>query len=465
VVLVYVVIQAVSGGGLPSPPAAENAAGAGPAAGAPFGYSASAQAAFSQRVTLGESQVLFQLSPGGAVATAARVAAFRREIVRAVRGTNIPADLLEGLVYLESAGRSQVIAGNSVANAAGLTQIQAATGTEMLGLKINLSRSAKLTAEIGSAQDVGDNALVAKLEASRAKADPRFDPTSELAATVRYLRTAEASFGNRADLAVVAYHSGIGELEQILDLYNGGHAVPYTQLYFDATPYSHTAAYMALNGLTDSGALYYWRVLAAERIMSLWRTDRPALRRWASRAEQFPSNALVLVPPTAANTFSTPSAVASAYWTKPQAQLVPLPRNAAALHLAYATAMGSLASKVGAPRAIYRGLRPSAIRMLIQMAAWVDQLAGTSAPLTVATSVSDPKYSALLGFDDDPPAATGYTFQIDRTYSGAAQRSAFQFVLDRLQDLNLIAWIRGVSTIEITVAPDAASVIAHGIGH
>jgi hypothetical protein len=36
-------------------------------------------------------------------------------------------------------------------------------------------------------------------------------------------------------------------------------------------------------------------------------------------------------------------------------------------------------------------------------------------------------------------------------------------MLDRLQSLNLIAWIRGTSTIEITVAPDADSVLAHGI--
>jgi hypothetical protein len=44
-----------------------------------------------------------------------------------------------------------------------------------------------------------------------------------------------------------------------------------------------------------------------------------------------------------------------------------------------------------------------------------------------------------------------------------AQRDAFQFVLDRLQALNLIAWLRDPEAIEITVAPDAASVITNGI--
>ena len=71
-------------------------------------------------------------------------------------------------------------------------------------------------------------------------------------------------------------------------------------------------------------------------------------------------------------------------------------------------------------------------------------------------------FNNLIGADD-PPAASGYTFQIERNYASEHQAAAFQFVLDRLQALNLIAWIRGPSTIEITVAPDAGSVIAHGI--
>ena len=67
-----------------------------------------------------------------------------------------------------------------------------------------------------------------------------------------------------------------------------------------------------------------------------------------------------------------------------------------------------------------------------------------------------------LGFTDQP-ATTGYTFQIERHYASGAQASAFQFVLDRLQALNLIGWIRGTFDIEITVAGDAGRVLAHGV--
>ena len=46
---------------------------------------------------------------------------------------------------------------------------------------------------------------------------------------------------------------------------------------------------------------------------------------------------------------------------------------------------------------------------------------------------------------------------------GRAQANALQAMLDRLQALNLIAWTKYPGDIEVTVASDAASVIAHGV--
>jgi len=54
--------------------------------------------------------VLFTKSPGGALATAARVASFRPLIDRVSAGTGIDPNFLEGIVFLESAGRPDVIA-------------------------------------------------------------------------------------------------------------------------------------------------------------------------------------------------------------------------------------------------------------------------------------------------------------------------------------------------------------------
>ena len=47
----------------------------------------------------------------------------------------------------------------------------------------------------------------------------------------------------------------------------------------------------------------------------------------------------------------------------------------------------------------------------------------------------------LTGADDG-----GWTFRVSRRYALAAQALAFQYVLDRLQVLNVIAWSRTAST-------------------
>ena len=50
---------------------------------------------------------------------------------------------------------------------------------------------------------------------------------------------------------------------------------------------------------------------------------------------------------------------------------------------------------------------------------------------------------------------TGYAFDIERRYRSRRQALAFQFMLDRLQALNMIAWAREPDAIHVTVAaPD-----------
>ena len=85
--------------------------------------------------------MLFAKSPGGVVATAARVAAYRAADRPGHRGHGIDPNLLEGLVFVESAGRPEVIAGSDPADAAGLTQILAQTGQSLLGMHIDLARA------------------------------------------------------------------------------------------------------------------------------------------------------------------------------------------------------------------------------------------------------------------------------------------------------------------------------------
>ena len=112
--------------------------------------------------------------------------------------------------------------------------------------------------------------------------------------------------------------------------------------------------------------------------------------------------------------------------------------------------------------ALYRGLRPPALDLLVALAARVRALSDVPAStLTVTSAVSDERYQQLLGVGD-PPAAAGWSFTIARHYATRAQAAAFQAMLDRLQALDLIAWERFPSEIEITVASDASQALVHG---
>jgi hypothetical protein len=418
----------------------------------PFAYATSRAAEFTDRATAGNANALYVKSPGGALATARRVATWRGAIDRAVAGTAISPALLEGLVFVESAGRSEVIAGNQVSDAAGLTQILAATASTQLGMHIDLARSRVLTDRIDAVAAGTARGDLARLERERAAVDPRFDPTAELAATVRYLQDAEATFG-REDLAFASYHAGIGNLQTVLRDYDGGRSVPYVQLYFDTGPTHHTAAFDLLQSLGDDSSLYWWRILGAVAIMHLDRTDPAALAHQTSLQLADIAGATALHPPGAPARWQTPRALSRAYRRR---TLVPLPRNAAALGLADDPTMGSGAAALAAPRALYAGLRPIALRELIAMVAQIRTLSDGATPLHVAATVQDERYQSTVGVDD-PLAATGYEFDIARVYRDRAQAQAFQELLDRLQSLDLIAWAPEGDVIEITVASDASS--------
>jgi hypothetical protein len=271
------------------------------------------------------------------------------------------------------------------------------------------------------------------------------------------LELARTRFG-RADLAVVSYHMGIGNLQRVLDDYDGGRPVAYPQLYFDTAPNRHPGAYSLLASFGDDSRTYYWRVLAAEEIMRLYRTDRAALARQNALQTAADSDAEVLHPPDQTHQYRDPAALADAYVAH---VLLPLPADAARLGLAYEPTMGSFARRLGVTAAVYRGLRAPALDLLIELAGRVRALSHGAAPLLVSSTVSDERYQRLLGVDD-PPAAAGWSFTITRRYVSRAQAAAFQSMLDRLQSLDLIAWVRFPSEIEVTVASDASRVIGYG---
>src|SRR5438309_8613139 len=85
VVAIVVIVAATSGGGRPRLPLP--GVGRPPKAGDPFAYVSSRQGDFEARAVAGSAHVLFTKSPGGVLATAARVAVVRPLINAATAGT------------------------------------------------------------------------------------------------------------------------------------------------------------------------------------------------------------------------------------------------------------------------------------------------------------------------------------------------------------------------------------------
>ena len=95
---------------------------------------------------------MFAKSPGGVLATAKRTAHFRPLVEAAARKGGVDPNLLEAIVFLESAGRPDVIAGSDPQNASGLTQILAETGQNLLGMHVDLAASRRITRRMARAR-------------------------------------------------------------------------------------------------------------------------------------------------------------------------------------------------------------------------------------------------------------------------------------------------------------------------
>ena len=445
-----------AGCGDSSEPRLAPGAGLGEKAVDPLAYDEELEDEYTERAAAGHSHVLYAKSPGGVQATARRVAALRPVVEEAAGEAELDADLLEAVVFLESAGRPDVIAGDDPANAAGLTQILAETGQGLLGMDIDLAASRRLTRRYRRELRRGHPYAARRALAARRRVDDRFVPAKALAATGRYLAIARERLG-RDDLALVSYHMGIGNLEGVLAAY-GEDDPSYARLYFDSTPLRHAEAWRRLDSLGDDSATYYWRVLAAREIMRLYREESQELDRLALLHGTKGSAEEVLHPREDTEVFARPADVAEA---REDEELVGLP-SAAVLRLRRDRRMGELAPRLGQRPALYHALRPEALAVAAYFGAGVRSITGRPPPLTMTSAVRDEAYQALLA-RSNPEAThdyslhtTGYSFDLLRRYPSRAHARALQFLLDRLQSLNLIAWVREPAAIHVTVSRDAA---------
>jgi hypothetical protein len=422
----------------------------------PFAYEPDRREEFERRAASGLAHVIYAKSPGGARASAERVDRLRPQIEAEARRSDLEPDMLEALVLLESAGRPDAVAGGDLESAAGLTQILAGTGAGLLDMRVDVRESTRLTRAIRRSARRGERARVRRLEARRRVVDERFDPVKALAGTGRYLRFARARLG-RADLALAAYHMGVGNLERALSLY-GERGVPYAQLYFDSTPAGHPRAFRLLSGLGDDSSTYLWRLLASREVMRLLREDPEELDRRSALHANKASSEEVLHPPDQTEVYADPGELEDAL---DDGDLRPFPHDPARTGLARDPRMGELAPRLGREPRLYQALRPEAYALAVYMARLVREASGSRAPLTVTSTVRDAEYQRLLvGRNREATRGyslhtTGWSFDVLRRYRDRRQAPAFQYALDRLRALNLIAWVREPQAIHVTVSQDA----------
>src|SRR4051812_21558376 len=222
-VLAAVLVSAVLGGAGPKVPIAPDVVPTPPGTDLPplkdpFRYDPDHRADFEARAAAGNAHVLYARSPFGASATAARVARWRTRVDAAAARSGVDPDMLEALVFLESAGNPEAMAPQGTEGAVGLTQIVAQTATGLLGMHVDVAASSRLTRRLARARS---QRQADRIRARRRTVDERFDPRKALAATGRYLRMGEDEFGSE-QLAFVSYHMGMGNLDSVLNAYAGG---------------------------------------------------------------------------------------------------------------------------------------------------------------------------------------------------------------------------------------------------
>jgi soluble lytic murein transglycosylase-like protein len=435
----------------------------------PFAWDPGRRDDFEARAAIGASHVIYAKSPGGVIASARRTAAWREEIDVAAGRHGIDADMLEAVIFLESAGRPEAMAGPTPEAASGLAQIIPSTATDLLGMSVDLPASVALTERIAKTRTRRD---AERLRAQRAAVDERFDPEAAIDGAASYLEIAGERFG-ADDLAVVSYHMGIGNLENVLRAYAGAddetpiaelvaaERLAYAEVYFNSSPERNREAHELLTGFGDESSDYLWKVRASEGIMARYRRDPDGLADVATLATSKATLEEVFHPENETEVFDEPDDIEGAIR---DGDLVPLP-EAPSLGWVPDEQMGELAGELDASPALYRALRPEALATLGYIAGLVRNLSGEDAPLRVTSTVRDRAYQELLvgrnpeATDEYSLHTTGWSFDVLRDYGSDRQGAAFQFVLDRLSALALIDYALEPGAIHVTVSEFANELV------
>ena len=449
----------------------------------PFAYRDGVAEDFAARGSDGMAHVIYALSPGGVERSVARSVRWRPEVERATAGTGVDPRDVEAMLFLESAGRPTVMADGTPNSATGLMQILPSTATALLGMRVDLARSLEINRALPRTRRIAATARRAKkrraarqkvrrLLRERRVVDERFDPQRAIAGAVRYLSTAERRFG-RDDLAIVSYHMGIGNLESVIEAYVSPrrparttratvrrYGLSWARLYYDSSPRRNPRTWRLLTELGDDSRHYLFKVLASREILRLARQDPDELERRIELQTAKASAEELLRPRSRHPPYEDHEDLREAYES---GELVALPDDPRRLGYRIDRDMGSRARRLDQPRILYRGLRREALATLLYIAKEYRLIAGRAArrPLRVTSTVRDLPYQALL-VETNVQATrafslhtTGYAIDIAKP----RVESALRFLLERLQALNVIAWVEEPGAFHLTVGREARALM------
>ena len=170
------------------------------------------------RAALGASHVIYELSPAASSPRRSGPSASATQIEAAAERHGVDPDTLEAIIFLESAGRPDVIAGPTPESASGLAQILPSTATDLLGMKVDLRAEHRADEGGSRAPKIAGRDRAAPGRSGRA-IDQRFDPEARDRRAPRPTSRSPASASATADLAIASYHMGIGNLESVLRAY------------------------------------------------------------------------------------------------------------------------------------------------------------------------------------------------------------------------------------------------------
>lgn len=375
-----------------------------------------------------------------ALAGAERITSARLQKIfdRAAASSKLPASLISAIAYLESWGDANAL---SPAGPKGIMQFSEATA-RTAGLRVVRITRFKVTTERKLVKKKNQKPLYRTVRHKTPYAvtvrDDRLNPERAVPAAANYLARLQNKFGGR-DWAVFAYHCGEGCVSEMLPLAQialGRKEQPsVAAMFFAASPAFHRELYEALQRhmQRDYSPTYWFRIMRAEQLLNLYRTDRAAFRdlveqyRNPNKPQRRANDRLVVWLKSEDTFYKSADDLRQAEGLakalddpKVFGVLLPKPAGDPDLYLRDSpAALGTLLYIAFETRRLFEQRKPKGEHFVpLQVAELVTT---TDRPAEAGTLLVDPEF---------PAHSTGQVFDIDRSNLPPGERECLNFILD-----------------------------------